>query len=125
MELKSKKAKPKKRGRPATGKDPLVGVRLPDAMIKQIDAWAKREGVASRSEAIRRLVDESLVAASQQPRSGSHKGASMAREMAGQELDRLGDQSLPVEERERRKRRLTKGPTEFLDMRDDLPKPKG
>jgi Arc/MetJ-type ribon-helix-helix transcriptional regulator len=125
MKPKSKKVKPKKRGRPATGKDPLVGVRLPDAMIKQIDAWAKREDVPSRSEAIRRLVDESLVAASQQPRSGSHKGASTAREMAGQELDRLGDQSLPVEERERRKRRLTKGPTEFRDMRDDLPKPKG
>jgi metal-responsive CopG/Arc/MetJ family transcriptional regulator len=41
-------------------------------MIKQIDTWAKREGVTSRSEAIRRLVDQSLVAATQQPRSGLH-----------------------------------------------------
>src|ERR1043166_9262417 len=37
-------------------------------MIKQIDTWAKREGVASRSEAIRRLVEQSLLAATQQPR---------------------------------------------------------
>jgi hypothetical protein len=125
MAPKSKKAKPKKRGRPATGKDPLVGVRLPTERIKQIDAWAKREGAASRSEAIRRLVDQSLVAASQQPRSGSHKGASKATELASKELDRRVDQSLPVEERERRKRRLTKGPKEFRDMRDDLPKRKG
>ena len=125
MKPKSQKGKPGKRGRPATGKDPLVGVRLPDAMIKQIDAWAKREDITSRSEAIRRLVDLSLVAASQQPRRGSHKGASKASEWAGQELDRVADQSVPAEEQERRKRRLTKGPTEFRDMRDDLPKSKG
>jgi metal-responsive CopG/Arc/MetJ family transcriptional regulator len=94
-------------------------------MIKQIDVWAKREGVASRSEAIRRLVDHSLVAAAQQPRRGSHKGASKASELAGQEVDRVADQSLPVEEQERRKRRLTRGPKEFREMRDDLPKRKG
>jgi Arc/MetJ-type ribon-helix-helix transcriptional regulator len=124
---KSKKAKPKKRGRgrPAAGKDPLVGVRLPTERIKQIDVWAKREGAASRSEAIRRLVDQSLVAASQQPRSDSHKGASKATELASKELDRRVDHSLPAEERERRKRRLTKGPKEFREMRDDLPKQKG
>src|SRR5262245_66132150 len=122
----SKKAKPEKRGRdrPATGKDPLVGVRLPTERIKQIDAWAKREGAASRSEAIRRLVDQSLVGTTQQPRSGSHKGASKATELASKELDRRVDHSLPAEERERRKRQLTKGPKEFRDMRDDLPKRK-
>jgi len=126
MASKSIKVKPKKRsrGRPATGKDPLVGVRLPPEMIKQIDTWAKREGVTSRSEAIRRLVDQSLVAATQQPRRGSHKGASKARELASQELDRRVNHSLPARERESRKNRLTKGPKEFRDMRDDLPKPK-
>jgi hypothetical protein len=47
--------------------------------------------------------------------------------MAGQAIDRLlGDAgSLPVDERERRKRRLTKGPSEFREIRGDLPKPKG
>jgi hypothetical protein len=37
----------------------------------------------------------------------------------------IGDASLPADERERRKRRLTKGPSEFRDMRGDLPKTKG
>jgi hypothetical protein len=126
MAPKSKRAEPKKpgRGRPATGKDPLVALRLSTERIKQIDAWAKREGVASRAEAIRRLVNESLVAATQQPRMGSHKGASKATELASEEIDRRVDHSLPVEERESRKRQLTKGPKEFRDLRGDLPKPK-
>jgi Arc/MetJ-type ribon-helix-helix transcriptional regulator len=119
------KRKKRRRGRPATGKDPLVGVRLPPEMIKQIDTWAKREGVASRSEAIRRLVDQSLLPATQQPRTGKHKGASKASEWAGQELERRVNHSLPAEEQERRKNRLTKGPSEFRDIRSDLPKPKG
>jgi metal-responsive CopG/Arc/MetJ family transcriptional regulator len=93
-------------------------------MIKQIDTWAKREGVASRSEAIRRLVEQSLLAATQQPRRGSHKGASKASEWASQEIDRRVDHLLPAKERERRKHQLTKGPKEFRNVRDDLPKSK-
>jgi hypothetical protein len=55
------------------------------------------------------------------------ESAAKAREMAGQAIDRLpGDAgSLAVDERERRKRRLTKGPGEFREIRGDLPKPKG
>ena len=34
------------------------------------------------------------------------------------------DHLLPAEERERRKHRLTKGPKEFRNERDDLPNPK-
>jgi hypothetical protein len=49
--------KQKKRGRPATGVDPLVGVRFPQSAIDSIDAWAAKAGAdVSRSEAIRRLV---------------------------------------------------------------------
>jgi hypothetical protein len=121
---KSISVKRKKRGRPATGTDPFVGVRLPPALINTIDAWGKRQGTASRSEAIRALIERGLVDV-QPPRKLDKKAASKAREMAGQELDRLGNQSLPVEERERRKRRLTKGPPEFRDIRGDIPKPKG
>jgi hypothetical protein len=58
------------------------------------------------------------------PRKRGKKAAAKAREMAGQELDRLGDSSLGADERERRKQRLTKGPSEFRDLRGDLPKPK-
>jgi hypothetical protein len=57
---KSMRAIPKKRGRPATGKDPLVALRLPPEMTKAIDAWAARNDKASRSEAIRRLVERGL-----------------------------------------------------------------
>jgi hypothetical protein len=53
---------PKKRGRPATGKDPLVAIRMPQELIDEIDAWAKRYANEGRSRAIRRLVDLGLKA---------------------------------------------------------------
>jgi hypothetical protein len=112
--------KRKKKSRPATGEDPLVGVRLPQALIDTLDVWASREGAASRSSAIRRLLEQAL-AGGKLPRRRSKKSASKAQAMAGHELDRLGDPSIPAKERARRKRRLTKGPTEFREMRGDLP----
>jgi hypothetical protein len=48
-----------------------------------------------------------------------------AAEMAGREIDRLGDQAATREERAERKRHLIKGPREFRDVRGDLPKRKG
>lgn len=50
----------KKRGRPATGKDPLLGVRVPPDLIDRIDEWAASNGAASRSEAVRKLVEQAL-----------------------------------------------------------------
>ena len=49
----------KKRGRPATGVDPLVAARFPQEAIDRIDAWAKSNGT-NRSDAIRRLVELGL-----------------------------------------------------------------
>jgi Arc/MetJ-type ribon-helix-helix transcriptional regulator len=104
----------------------LIGVRLPRELIRAVDAWATREGAASRSEAIRRLIARSLTAAAEKPRSGQrHKGASKARQMANRALDLLSDRSLPEEELKSRKRRLTKGPIEFRELRDEFQKPKG
>ncbi len=62
MAKKSISVIPKKRGRgrPATGKDPLVALRLPPSMIASVDGWAKRSGAASRSEAIRELIERGL-----------------------------------------------------------------
>jgi hypothetical protein len=58
---KSIQVKPKKRrGRPATGKDPFVGIRLPASLIAEIESWAASQEVASRSQAIRRLVEIGL-----------------------------------------------------------------
>ena len=51
-----------KRGRPATGKDPFVGVRLPPQLLDEIKKWSGQHGAASRSEAIRRLVELGLKA---------------------------------------------------------------
>jgi hypothetical protein len=58
---KSIKVQPKKRGRPATGKDPLLTTRAPRETIEAIEAWAAKNGV-TRSEAIRRLVELGLKA---------------------------------------------------------------
>jgi hypothetical protein len=52
---------PKKRGRPATGKDPMLNFRAPKTLIELIDAWAeKQKDAPSRSEAIRRLLEKAL-----------------------------------------------------------------
>ena len=51
-------------------------------------------------------------------RAGVRTGrAEKARAMAGQEIDRLSDPSATEQERQRRKRRLLKGPKEFRDVR--------
>ena len=51
----------RKPGRPATGVDPMYGARLSDALVADINAWAKAQDI-SRSEAIRRLVEIGLKA---------------------------------------------------------------
>jgi hypothetical protein len=45
-------------GRPATGKDPVRTMRLPDDLIASVDEWAAsyEQVFMSRSEAIRRLI---------------------------------------------------------------------
>jgi ribosomal protein S27E len=50
------------------------------------------------------------------------KRAAKAREMASQEIDRLSDPSATEEERQRRKRRLLKGPKEFRGVRGNRAK---
>jgi hypothetical protein len=111
-------------GRPKIGAI-QVQVRVPPSEMVAINDWIKAQvkPKPSRPKAIRRLVGLGL--ASAQP-AGPHnkKVASKASEMAGQEIDRLGDQSAPAEERESRKRRLLKGPKEFRDIRSDRPKAK-
>ena len=56
---KSITVKRKKAGRPATGTEPLYGVRISDELMGQIQKWG-RENSATRSEAIRRLVELGL-----------------------------------------------------------------
>ena len=55
------KVTPKKPGRPATGRDPVLTVRLAPALRSAIEAWAKQQNdKPSRSEAIRRLLEFAL-----------------------------------------------------------------
>ena len=52
---------PKKRGRPATGQDPVLTVRLPLTLRSMVETWAKQQkDTPSRSEAIRRLIEAGL-----------------------------------------------------------------
>ena len=56
---KSIKVNQKRRGRPATGRDPVSAVRLPTELTAAVDKWAE-DHEANRSEAIRRLVELGL-----------------------------------------------------------------
>jgi Arc/MetJ-type ribon-helix-helix transcriptional regulator len=57
---------PKKRGRPATGRDPMLNFRSPPDLTARIDAWVDQQSEPrpSRSEAIRQLVEKSLASES-------------------------------------------------------------
>src|SRR5262245_855068 len=102
--------------------DRPLQMRVSDDFVKGIDRWRSRQSdKPSRSEAIRRLVEQALKH-ERSWQAGPHKGASQARAMAAQELDRLGDRSATDEERRTRKHRILKGPPEFRDMRADQPK---
>lgn len=60
---KSISVKRKTRGRPATGVDPLVGVRLPPDITDAIDkVIADFPDLKSRSGAIRKLLSDALTA---------------------------------------------------------------
>jgi metal-responsive CopG/Arc/MetJ family transcriptional regulator len=61
-------AKQKKgRGRPATGTDPMIGVRIGKELTAEIDVWAEANSV-SRSEAIRRMIVQVLSASKKKGR---------------------------------------------------------
>ena len=49
----------KKRGRPATGTDPMIGLRLSKKETARLDRWAKANGY-TRSEAIRVLIERGI-----------------------------------------------------------------
>jgi len=48
-----------------------------------------------------------------------------ARELAAEAIDKIGDPTAHPEEHAQRRRRLTKGPEEFREVRVDRPKAKG
>jgi hypothetical protein len=61
MASSTEKVLPKRKGRPATGKDPVTAIRLSPKMRSAIDQWREAQpDKPSRSEAIRRLLTAAL-----------------------------------------------------------------
>src|SRR6202161_1091189 len=120
---KSIRVSTKRRGRPkTTGKGELIGVRILPSLLKELDAWiGAQQTRPSRPEAIRRFVEQGLARSSDHRYTGKRK-AQKASELAERTTERLVDKSMPVEDQQRRKRALIKGPKEFRDMREDQPK---
>lgn len=113
-----------KRGRPVTtGTGTVIGVRMLDEPLAAVDNWITAQGdpELSRPEAIRRLVELGLAGATA-GRAKKSATSSKSSELAGKQLEKMIDPALPAEEREMRKRRLLKGPSEFRDVRKDRKK---
>src|SRR3977135_3473220 len=83
----------KKRGRPATGRSSVMGVRLAPELRANVDKWAAEQpDKPSQTEAIRRLVELGL-AGSWSIRQRSPESASKASVMAGQPIDKIAHSS--------------------------------
>jgi hypothetical protein len=122
---KSISVKRKKPGRPATGTDPLMGFRASPVMRASIVRWAENQpDKPTLSEAIRRLVELGLTIKTP-ARPASKPGRRLrAQELATKAIEKIIDPAAPPEEQAQRRRRLTKGPTEFREARVDQPKVK-
>jgi hypothetical protein len=144
------KAKPKKRrGRPATGRDPMMGFRAAPTLRASIVNWAENQpDLPTLSEATRRLVEIGLTVKTKARSTGRPRAAlvadlaagtidslppkpiakpgrrARAQELARDAIEKMGDPTASLEERDQRRRRLTKGPTEFRGARVDQPKAK-
>jgi hypothetical protein len=118
--------KPNKGGRPATGREPVRTMRLSDEFIAKVDAWAgTQDDQPGRTEAIRRLVELGLTIETTTKPVSKPGRRLRAQELATNAIEKMIDPSAPPEERAQRRRRLTKGPTEFRENRVDQPKAKG
>jgi hypothetical protein len=101
-------------------------MRLSDEFIAKVDAWAEtQDDHPGRTEAIRRLVELGLRVKTEEKPVRRPGRRLRARELATEAIEKISDPSAPPEERAQRRRRLTKGPSEFREARVDQPKAKG
>jgi hypothetical protein len=111
------------RGRPFVGATPIQ-VRMPPDEVANLDNWISNQKTQhTRPEAIRRLVEKAIGRSPHRARPNREK-AKKASALADRTAQRLVDKSIPAEEQQRRKRALIKGPKEFREIREDLPKGK-
>ena len=102
-----------------------MGFRADPVIRAEIVRWAEKQpDMPSLSEAIRRLVELGLTVKTK-PQQASAARAARAKELAGQAIDKIADPAAHPEEHAQRRRRLTKGPEEFREVRVDRPKAKG
>jgi hypothetical protein len=89
--------------------------------LAAIDTWIskQKEPDLSRPEAIRRLVEIGLKA--RMPTSKTDR-TFRAQELATRAIDKMSDDLASAVNQASRKRRLTKGPEEFREVRVDRPK---
>ena len=117
----------KKRGRPATtGRGTQVGERWQPTELAAIDAWiaSSPDRKVTRAHAIRRLVALGLRVKTPAQPIGKPGRRLRAQELATKAIEKIIDPAAPPEEQAQRRRRLTKGPTEFREARVDQPKVK-
>jgi hypothetical protein len=98
-------------------------MRWQEPQLFEIDAWMEKHEIATRSEAIRRLVELGLTVGAK-PKQAPVPRAARAKELASKAIDKLTIGAPDDDEKASRKRRLIKGPDEFREDRVDLPKPK-
>jgi hypothetical protein len=109
---------------PGRIQDRIFRMRASEAFLKSVDAWRRKQpDLPTRSEAIRRIVEHALGPSPANRRSNKRK-AQKASELAGRAVEGVVDKSMPMEEQQRRKRAVIKGPKEFREIREDLPKSK-
>jgi hypothetical protein len=103
----------------------MMGFRADPVIRAAIVRWAEKQpDMPSLSEAIRRLVELGLkVNAPAKPVSKPGRRL-RAQELAAHAIEKVIDPAAPPEERTQRRRRLTKGPSEFREDRVDLPRAK-
>jgi hypothetical protein len=122
----------KRRGRPtlyegSEGKGaPQIGLRLPPSELASVDAWIREQPKPrpSRPVAIRRLVELGLSVKTPLTTVSKPDRRLRAQELAAKTIDKIADPAAPPEERAQRRRRLTKGPEEFREVRVDRPNKK-
>ena len=94
-------------------------------MRASVVRWAESQSdTPTLSEAIRRLVELGLTVKTAVSSTSKPDRRLRAQELAAKAIDKMGDPAAPPEEHAQRRRRLTKGPEEFQELRVDRPKAK-
>ena len=94
-----------------------ASIRLPLALVEQIDMWAAKNNGQTRTGAVCELLEQSLSNAYSK-NAGSRQQARAA-DLAASQIDRMSDATASRTEQVTRKRRLTEGPSMFRDVRRD------